>query len=104
MKHVRGEPNHPQTQCKIERWRQTLKNRVLLDNYHLPGDLEAGVEAFVKHYNHRRYYEILGNLTPADVYLGRHRAIIERGRKIKRPAFPQTPIGPSATSGITSTR
>jgi transposase InsO family protein len=37
--HIRGAPNHPQTQGKIERWHQTLKNRVLLENYFLPGDL-----------------------------------------------------------------
>ena len=39
--HVRGAPFHPQTQGKIERWHQTLKNRILLENYFLPGDLEA---------------------------------------------------------------
>jgi len=37
MKHVRGAPYHPQTQGKIERWHQTLKNRILLANYYLPG-------------------------------------------------------------------
>jgi len=26
------------TQGKIERWHQTLKNRILLENYYLPGD------------------------------------------------------------------
>jgi transposase InsO family protein len=31
MDHVCGAPNHPQTQGKIERWHQTLKNRILLD-------------------------------------------------------------------------
>ena len=30
MSHVRGAPYHPQTQGKIERWHQTLKNRILL--------------------------------------------------------------------------
>jgi putative transposase len=40
MDHVRGAPHHPQTQGKIERWHQTLKNRILLENYFLPGDLE----------------------------------------------------------------
>ena len=43
MAHVRGAPNHPQTQGKIERWHQTLKNRVLLENYYLPSDLEASI-------------------------------------------------------------
>ncbi|PYG25028.1 hypothetical protein C8N36_1391 [Pelagimonas varians] len=41
MKHSRGAPYHPQTQGKIERWHQTLKNRILLENHVLPGDLEA---------------------------------------------------------------
>jgi transposase InsO family protein len=44
MGHVRGAPCHPQTQGKIERWHQTLKNRILLENYYLPGDLEARIE------------------------------------------------------------
>ena len=64
MDHIRGAPDHPQTQGKIERWHQTLKNRILLENYFLPGDLEAQIEAFVEHYNHVRYHESLDNLTP----------------------------------------
>ena len=82
--HVRGAPNHPQTQGKIERWHQTMKNRVLLENYTLPGELERQIDAFVRHYNNVRYHESLGNLTPADVYFGRDRAIIDRRRKIKQ--------------------
>jgi putative transposase len=42
MEHTPRAPCHPQTQGKIERWHQTLKNRILLENYFLPGDLEAG--------------------------------------------------------------
>ena len=49
MGHVRGAPYHPQTQGKIERWHQTLKNRILLEHYYLPGDLEREVAAFVAH-------------------------------------------------------
>ena len=71
MGHGRGAPNHPQTEGKIERWHQTLKNRILLENYYLPGDLKAHIDRFVDHYNHRRYHESLRNLTPADVYFGR---------------------------------
>jgi hypothetical protein len=66
MDHVRGAPFHPQTQGKIERWHQTMKNRVLLENYYLPGDLENQIEAFVTYYNHNRYHESLNNVTPAD--------------------------------------
>ena len=87
MDHVRGAPYHPQTQGKIERWHQTLKNRILLENYYLPGDLEDQIDAFVDHYNHRRYHESLGNLTPADVYFERGQAIIKRREKIKKHTF-----------------
>jgi len=84
MEHVRGAPYHPQTQGKIERWHQTLKNRILLENYYLPGDLEAHVGAFVEHYNHQRYHESLGNLTPADVYFGRSQTILLQRARVKR--------------------
>jgi RNA-directed DNA polymerase len=84
MEHVRGAPYHPQTQGKIERWHQTLKNRILLDNYYLPGDLEQQINAFVEHYNHVRYHESIDNLTPADVYFGRADTILAERRRIKR--------------------
>ena len=97
MIHVRGAPFHPQTQGKIpsrglqanrcqaaERWHQTMKNRILLENYFLPGDLEAQIEAFVEHYNHRRYHESLKNVTPADAYFGRASDIIKQRERIKR--------------------
>ncbi len=83
MDYVRGAPNHPQTQGKIERWHQTLKNRILLENYYLPGALEEAIAGFVDHYNNHRYHESLGNLTPADVYLGRAEAILKRRKEIK---------------------
>jgi transposase InsO family protein len=83
MGHVRGAPNHPQTQGKIERWHQTLKNCVLLEHYYLPGDLEQSVGEFVAYYNHQRHHESLSNLTPADVYFGRGESILEERRKIK---------------------
>ncbi|TCS51303.1 transposase InsO family protein [Primorskyibacter sedentarius] len=97
MKHSRGAPYHPQTQGKIapsrqiasrspagNGWHQTLKNRILLENYFLPGDLEAQIEAFVDHYNHQRYHESINNVTPADVYFGRDKAILQRRERIKR--------------------
>ena len=50
-----------------------MKNRILLENYYLPGDLEAQINAFVADYNHRRYHESINKLTPADVYFGEAR-------------------------------
>ncbi len=89
MDHVRGAPNHPQTQGKIERWHQTMKNRVLLENYYLPGALEQAVNAFVEHYNHCRYHESLENVTPADVYFGRSETILSERRKTKHETMKQ---------------
>ena len=84
MDHTRGAPYHPQTQGKIERWHQTLKNRILLENYYLPGDLEAQIGRFIEHYNHHRYHESLENLTPADVYFGRGQVILQERHRIKQ--------------------
>ena len=82
MGHVRGAPCHPQTQGKIERWHQTLKNRILLENYYLPGDLDAKIDMFVDHL--RCYHESLSNLIPADVYFGRAQTILLERERIKR--------------------
>lgn len=84
MDHVRGAPYHPQTQGKIERWHQTMKNRILLENYFLPGDLKAQIDKFIDHYNHHRYHESLQNLTPADVYFGRGDQILRQRERIKQ--------------------
>ncbi len=84
MSHVRGAPYHPQTQGKIERWHQTLKNRILLEHYFLPGDLERQIENFVEYYNHERYHESLKNVTPADAYFGRAQSILNKRERIKK--------------------
>ena len=89
MSHICGAPLHPQTQGKIERWHQTIKNRILLENYFLPGDLERQIEAFVEHYNHRRYHESLDNLTPADVYFRRGQSILDQRERIKHKTINQ---------------
>ena len=81
--HVHGAPNHPQTQGRLS-WPQTLKNRILLENYFLPGDLEAQIEALIERYNHARYHESLDNLTPADVDFGRGQTILLQREGIKR--------------------
>ncbi len=63
-----------------------MKNRILLENDYLPGDLERQIGAFVDYYNNRRYHESLSNLTPADVCFGRDKAILRESKRIK----PQT--------------
>ena len=89
MQHVRGARHHPQAQGEIERWHQTLKNRILLENYYLPDDIERQVAAFVARYNHARYHESLGTLMPADVYCGRGQAILTERERIKHQTIQQ---------------
>ena len=83
MTHTRGKPYHPMTQGKIERYHRSMKNQILLENYYLPGQLEARLAEFVDYYNSRRYHESLNNLTPADVYFGRGQTILSRRENIK---------------------
>jgi putative transposase len=83
MTHTRGQPYHPMTQGKIERYHRSPKNRILLEHYYLPGQLEARLAEFVDFYNTRRYHESLGNLTPADIYFGRGLTILQRRQSIK---------------------
>jgi putative transposase len=80
---IRGKPYHPMTQGKIERWHRSLKNRILLEHYYLPGELERKIEEFVTYYNTSRYHESLKNLTPEDVWLGRGQAILDSRHKLK---------------------
>ena len=83
ISHTRGQPYHPQTQGKIERYHRTLKNLVTLQNYYAPWELEREIDRFVGWYNDERYHESLENLTPADVYHGRAREILTAREVLK---------------------
>ena len=69
--------------CVCSRCHRSLNNRILLENYYLPGQLEQRLAKFVVYYNLRRYHESLNNLTPADVYFGRAQTILTRRENIK---------------------
>jgi putative transposase len=47
-------------------------------------NLTMPIEAFVDHYNNRRYHESLGNVTLVDAFCSRDAAIIKRREKIKK--------------------
>jgi len=87
--HTRSCPYHPMTQGKIERYHRSMKNVLLLDNYYSPDDLKAQIEAFVEYYNNQRYHESLNNVTPADVYTGQDKSILEKRRRIKKKTMKQ---------------
>jgi len=82
--HVRGKPFHPQTQGKIERYHRTMKNVIKLEHYFSPDQLRQRIGEFVDYYNNHRYHESLNNMTPADVYFGREKQILERRENIKQ--------------------
>jgi transposase InsO family protein len=84
MDHVRGAPNHPQTQGKIERYHRSMKNVVKLEHYYSPGELKQRLAEFVNYYNNHRYHESLQNVTPADVYFGRDKQILKKRNLMKQ--------------------
>lgn len=84
MTQTHGAPYHPMTQGKIERYHRSMKNEINLQKYYLPWELEQEIERFVSYYNNKRYHESLNNVTPADVYNGRHLEIISRRERLKR--------------------
>lgn len=84
IEHTRGAPYHPMTQGKIERYHRSMKNIVNLQNYFLPGELESQIASFVEYYNNQRYHESLDNLTPADVFFGRTKEVLDKRAQIKK--------------------
>ena len=48
-----------------------------------PWDLDEDVGVFAAHHNSHRYHEVLGNVTPDDVYFGRRETMLEARSKLK---------------------
>jgi putative transposase len=86
IRHIRGRPYHPMTQGKIERYHRSMKNRILLENYYLPGQLEQSIAEFVEYYNNCRYHESLDNLTRVRARDERRvKRVFEARRGLPRP-------------------
>ncbi len=60
-----------------------MKNVVKLENYYYPDELRNRLAEFVNFYNNHRYHESLGNVTPADVYFGRQKQVLNQRKEIK---------------------
>ena len=83
IRHILAAPFHPQTNGKLERYHQTIKQDVNQVPYEVPSDLEEAIAAFVGSYNHKRYHMALGNVTPADVLNGRREQILQRRKEVQ---------------------
>jgi transposase InsO family protein len=77
VKQKNGKPNHPQTQGKVERFQQTMKNWLRAQ----PGqpatisDLQALLDAFTSIYNNQRPHRSLpGRANPSTAYAARPKA------------------------------
>ena len=80
IRHIYCAPHHPQTNGKIERFHETLKARMNLLVYTSPDELRRTMQDFIEYYNHRRYHEAIGNVTPADVYWTAGKNLTQEGR------------------------
>jgi len=83
IRHIVASLYHPQTNGKIERYHRTIKGEISLVPYEMPVDLEEAIGAFIEYYNYQRYHEGLGDVTPYDVYIGRHLEILRRRKEVK---------------------
>jgi len=81
--HILAAPFHPQTNGKVERYQQSLKQEVNQLPYELPSQLERAIADFVDYYNYRRYHKALGNVMPADVLYGRREEILKRRKEVQ---------------------
>ncbi len=83
IRHILAAPYHPQTNGKLERYHQSIKQEVNQVPYEVPSDLEVAIAGFVDYYNHRRYHKALSNVTPDDVLNGRREEILINRREVK---------------------
>lgn len=84
MQHVRTSPYYPQSNGKIERWHQMLKQECIRPGTPLSlADAQRVVAAFVKQYNHHRLHSAIGYvITPWDK-LQQREAVIFAARQQK---------------------
>ena len=70
-----GRPNHPQTQGKVERFQQTLKNWLTTRPAAVTvTELQAQLDTFRDYYNRHRPHRSLDRRTPAEAYAARAKA------------------------------
>ena len=83
--HVRTSPYYPQSNGKLERWHQTLKQDAIRPKTPLSvEDAGSCVADFVEHYNNGRLHSAISYITPADMLNGNAEKIFaERTEKLQ---------------------
>jgi len=82
IRHIFGQPYHPQTQGKVERFNRRIKEGLCLLVYCSPEELERAIGEAIARYNETPH-EALKNVSPNDVYEGRQKDILEQRAKKK---------------------
>lgn len=85
MTHVRTSPSYPQSNGKMERWYETLKQECIRPGTPLSlEDARRIVAKFVEYYNTVRLHSAINYITPKDKLEGREAEILaDRDRKIE---------------------
>lgn len=85
MTHVRTSPFHPQSNGKLERFHQTIKDECIRPGVPLSlDDARRIVGKYIEHYNAVRLHSAIGYVAPADKLNGRDQDIFkERDRKLE---------------------
>ena len=84
MTHVRTSPFYPQSNGKLERFHQSLKQECVRPKTPLClEDARIEVQGYIHHYNTERLHSAIGYITPIDQLQGRAQTIFdERKRKL----------------------
>ena len=101
MTHVRTSPYYPQSNGKIERFHQSLKNECIRPRTPLSlEDARHTVTDFVDHYNTVRLHAAIGYIAPKDQLEGRAEAIRqERKRKLAEACERRKRMADQKTNG-----
>jgi putative transposase len=85
MTHVRTSPYYPQSNGKLERWHQSIKQECIRPGTPLTlEDARRLIAAYVDHYNTVRLHSAIGFVAPADMLAGRQAEIhAARDRKLE---------------------